>query len=131
MATKKETELNAELRERFLTVVSEMLTNAGEDVLRVESGAIAFPVVDSEGNDKYLKIQFVVPTGSRDGDAYDAYSLAEDYALAQREKAEAKAKADAKKKAQIAKDEAKRKAQAEVRAKREAHANGNTENEGE
>ena len=131
MATKKETELNAELRERFLAMISEMLVGAGEEVLRVESGAIAMPVVDSEGNDKYLKVQFVVPTGSRDGEAYDAYSMAEAYTISQREKAEAKAKTEAKKKAQIAKDEARRKAQAEAKAKREAHANGNAENEGE
>ena len=135
MATKKESELNAELREHFLAMVGEMLAGAGEQVLRVESGAIALPVVDSEGNEKYLKIQVSVPSGQRANGTivpYNAYLEAEAYAVEAREKAEAKAEADAKKKAKIAKDEAKRKAQAEVaEAAAQAKARLNGENEGE
>lgn len=94
--------LNEEIKTRFLEGVSEHLTNVGEEVLRVGSNEIALPVVDEDGNEKWLVLTFKVPTGSRDGDAYDGYSMAEDYQMKQAEKkskAEAKAKESAKNKA--------------------------------
>ena len=94
--------LNEEIKIRFLEGVSEHLTNVGEEVLRVGSNEIALPVVDDDGNEKWLVLTFKVPTGSRDGDAYDGYSMAEDYQMKQAEKkakAEAKAKETAKNKA--------------------------------
>ena len=94
--------LNEEIKIRFLEGVSEHLTNVGEEVLRVGSNEIALPVVDDEGNEKWLVLTFKVPTGSRDGDAYDGYSMAEDYQMKQAEKkakVEAKAKESAKNKA--------------------------------
>ena len=73
--------LNEEIKARFLAGVSEHLTNAGEEVLRVGSNEIALPVLDEEGNEKWLVLTFKVPTGSRDGDAYDGYAMAEDYKM--------------------------------------------------
>lgn len=102
MAKKTVKELNEEIKVRFLDGVSEHLENAGEEVLRVGSNEIALPVVDADGNEKWLVLTFKVPTGSRDGDAYDGYSMAEDYQMKQAEKkakAEAKAKEAEKKKA--------------------------------
>ena len=96
--------LNDEIKARFLEGVSEHLTNAGEEVLRTGSNEIALPVLDEDGNEKWLVLTFKVPTGSREGDAYDGYSMAEDYAMKQVEKAE-KAKAKAEK---AEKDKAKR-----------------------
>ena len=86
--------LNEEIKIRFLEGVSEHLEQVGEEVLRVGSNEIALPVVDEDGNEKWLVLTFKVPTGSRDGDAYDGYSMAEDYQMKQSEK-EAKAKAKA------------------------------------
>jgi hypothetical protein len=103
--------LNEEIKIRFLEGVSEHLTNVGEEVLRVGSNEIALPVVDDDGNEKWLVLTFKVPTGSRDGDAYDGYSMAEDYQMKQTEK---KAKAEAK-----AKETAKNKAKAEAKKKGE------------
>ena len=103
--------LNEEIKTRFLEGVSEHLTNVGEEVLRVGSNEIALPVVDDDGNEKWLVLTFKVPTGSRDGDAYDGYSMAEDYEMKQAEK---KAKAEAK-----AKETAKNKAKAEAKKKGE------------
>ena len=100
--------LNEEIKIRFLEGVSEHLTNVGEEVLRVGSNEIALPVVDEAGNEKWLVLTFKVPTGSRDGDAYDGYSMAEDYQMKLAEK-EAKAKAKAEK---AEKDKAKREAKA-------------------
>ena len=94
--------LNEEIKVRFLEDIGEHLAMCGEEVLRVGSNELALPVVDEEGNEKWLVLTFKVPTGSRDGDAYDGYSMAEDYQMKQAEKkakAEAKAKETAKNKA--------------------------------
>lgn len=104
--------LNEEIKVRFLEGVSEHLTQRGEEVLRTGSNEVAIPVVDEDGNEKWLVLTFKVPTGSRDGDAYDGYSMAEDYKMKLAEK-EAKAKAKAEK---AAKDKAKREAKAKEKA---------------
>ena len=101
--------LNEEIKIRFLEGVSEHLEQIGEEVLRVGSNEIALPVVDEDGNEKWLVLTFKVPTGSRDGDAYDGYSMAEDYQMKQADK-EAKAKAKAE-------ESAKKKAKAEAKKK--------------
>ena len=100
--------LNEEIKGRFLDGVAEHLSNAGEEVLRVGSNEIALPVLDSEDNEKWLVVTFKVPTGSRDGDAYDGYAMAQDY---ERKCAERVAKAEAKAQT-AAKDKAKREAKA-------------------
>lgn len=99
--------LNEEIKARFLAGVAEHLEQIGEEVLRVGSNEIALPVVDEDGNEKWMVITFKVPTGSRDGDAYDGYSMAEDYQMKQAEK-EAKARARAEKTAKN-KEKAKKK----------------------
>lgn len=104
--------LNDEIKVRFLEGVAEHLTQVGEEVLRTGSNEIALPVLDEEGNEKWLVLTFKVPTGSRDGDAYDGYSMAEDYKMKLEEKAE-KAKVKAEK---AAKDKAKREAKAKEKA---------------
>ena len=103
--------LNDEIKARFLEGVTEHLTQVGEEVLRTGSNEIALPVLDDDGTEKWLVLTFKVPTGSRDGDAYDGYSMAEDYQMKQAEK---KAKAEAK-----AKESAKNKAKAEAKKKGE------------
>lgn len=99
-------QLDEEIKVRFLEGVSEHLENTGEEVLRVGSNEIALPVVDSNGEERWLVVTFKVPTGSRDGDAYDGYSMKEDYEMKLAEKA---AKAEAKA-AKAEKDKAKREA---------------------
>ena len=105
--------LNDEIKVRFLDGVAEHLTQVGEEVLRVGSNEIALPVLDEEGNEKWLVLTFKVPTGSRlDGEPYDGYSVAEDYKMKLEEKAE-KAKAKAEK---AEKDKAKREAKSKEKA---------------
>ena len=104
--------LNDEIKARFLEGVTEHLTQVGEEVLRTGSNEIALPVLDEDGNEKWLVVTFKVPTGSRDGDAYDGYSMAEDYKMKCEEKV---AKAEAKK-AKAEKDKAKREAKAKEKA---------------
>jgi hypothetical protein len=119
MAKLTRKQLDEEIKVRFLEGVSEHLSNAGEEVLRVGSNEIALPVVDTEGEERWLVLTFKVPTGSRDGDAYDGYSMKEDYEMKLAEKAE-KAAEKAKK---AEKDKAKRaKAEEAARAKAQADA---------
>lgn len=89
--------LDDKLREKYLAIVGETLTEKNEEVLRVGSNELALPCLDEEGNEKFIVVTIKVPTGSRDGDAYDGYSMAEDWALRCRVKAEnAKKKAEEK-----------------------------------
>ena len=121
--------LHEEIRAKYMKAVIDYLTAQGEEVLVVGSNEIALPCVDSEGNDEFIVITFKVPTGSRDGDAYDGYSMAEDYEMKEREKAEKAEKAKAEKEKKIARDKAMREQKAKAKAEREAAAR--TEGEGE
>lgn len=91
-----------------------------EEVLRVKSNEIAIPVVDSEGNERWMVLTFKVPTGERGGDGYDGYSMAEDFQMKQEAKAEKKAEKEAKAEADRKKREAeKARKEAEKQAKAE------------
>lgn len=121
--TKKE--LHEGIRQNFMQrVIHQLVKNEGEEVLQVKSNEIAIPCLDEEGNEEFIVITFKVPTGSRDdGEAYDGYAVAEQYALSVAEK-EAKAKVEAEKKAKkMAKDQAQRDAKAKARAEHEAKKN--------
>ena len=117
---KSKKQLHEALRAKFMKAVTDFLTEQGEEVLQVGSQEIAIPCVDEENNDEFLVLTFKVPTGSRDGEAYDGYSMAEDYRLKEIDKAEKAAKAKAEKERKIAKDEAMRKQKAEAKAKAQA-----------
>lgn len=117
--TKKQ--LHEEIRNRYLALISEYLTAQGEEILRVKSNEIAIPCLDEDGNEEFIVMTFKVPTGSRDdGEAYDGYGVAQQYAEDTEAKRE-KAKAEAEKKARkIARDKAQREAKAKARAEHEA-----------
>ena len=72
--------LNDEVRAQWVRNVREYLSQEDE-VLVVGANELAIPVIDSEGNEKWVVLTIKVPTGSRDGDAYDGYAMAEDYQL--------------------------------------------------
>jgi len=112
--------LNDEIKSLYFTKVKEMLEGLGEDVIQVKSNEIAFPVVDSEGNEKSVVIVIKVPTGANKGtEPYDPYAMGEEFQLKEKlkkEKAEKMAKAKAEK---IAKDNARREKEKEIKAKRE------------
>lgn len=97
MATKKN--LNEGVRARYLRTLIDYFTQAGEEVLRTASNEVALPCLDEEGNETFVVVTVKVPTGSRSGDAYDGYAMAEDFRMKQeanaakaKEKAEAKAR---------------------------------------
>lgn len=110
--------LNDKLREKYLEILSEVLNDNGEEVLRTGSNEIALPCVDDEGNDKFVVLTVKIPIGSRDGDAYDGYSMAEEYAIKCKLKAETVAKKEAEKKKKIERDTKRRSQQAEMKSKR-------------
>jgi hypothetical protein len=120
--TKKQ--LHEGIRNKYLALITEFLTEQGEEVLKVKSNEIAIPCLDEEDNEEFIVLTFKVPTGSRDdGEAYDGYAIAEQYAESVVAKEE-KAKADAEKKAKkIAKDKAQREAKAKAKAEHEAKKN--------
>ena len=110
---------NDALRAQYLSMLMEKFKN-DEDVMRTGAGEIAFPVVDCEGEDNWVVITVKIPTGTRDGDAYDGYAMAEEYNIKVAEK-EMKAKeAAAKKAAKIARDEKMREQKAAAKAAHDA-----------
>lgn len=116
MATTKKNVKN-ELRAIWTEKVAEWLRTKGEDALRVSSNEIAIPVVGSDGNEDFVIFTVKVPIGSRDGEAYDGYAMAEDFKLKQDSKAAKAAEAARAKEAKKARDE---KAREEKKRAREA-----------
>lgn len=111
MAKLNRKQLDEEIKLRFLEGVSEHLENCGEEVLRVKSNEIALPVVDSDGEERWLVLIFKVPTGERGGDPYDGYSMAEDYKMNLEKKAAKAAENEAKAAKKKAQQEAKKEAE--------------------
>lgn len=94
---------NDALRAKYLAQLIEKFKD-DEDVLRTGTGEIAFPVVDEEGEDNWVVITVKIPTGSRDGEVYDGYSMAEDYTMKVAAKEEKAKEAAAKKAKKVERD---------------------------
>ncbi len=111
--------LETALRVEALQVIKEALSahydlDIEKQICRVSASELAIPVVDLQGNDKFVLIKVSIPRGTRNAeggyDEYDGYAAADDYKT---ELEQRQAKKDA--------SEAKKKAAAEAReAKREA-----------
>ena len=119
---KSQKALNDEIKAKYFDKIWNFLEELGEDIIKVKSNEIAFPIVDSEGGEKSVVIVIKVPTGANKGtEPYDPYAMGEEYELkerAKKENAEKLAKAKAEK---IAKDIARREKEKEIRAKREGN----------
>ena len=105
MATSKKV-AHENLRQKYLDILIDFLSTKknengeddGEEILRVSSNVIAFPVVDENGEDEFIEITVKVPLGTKD-EAYDGYARQEEYLMKVKEKEE-KAKEKAKAKAE-------------------------------
>ena len=106
------------LRNSYLEKLVDFLRCSDDEVLITGSNEFALPCVDSEGNDEFIVVTVKVPTGSRDGDAYDVYSMAQDYAMKMAEKKAKAEEAAAKKAAKIERDKKMREAK---KSSKEAH----------
>lgn len=104
MATSQK-KLNDKLREKYLEIVKNLLEKSDEEVLIVGSNEIAIPCLDEEDNDKFIVVTVKVPTGSRDGETYDGYEMAEDWVLKCKTKAEKEKKKAEEKEKKIKRDE--------------------------
>lgn len=94
------------------------LLKSDEEILRVKSNEIAFPVVGSEGNEDFVVITVKVPTGANKGlEPYDGYAMAEEYEMKLKEKAEKAEKAKIAKEKKIARDKALREKKKEIAEK--------------
>ena len=69
------------LRAQWFDTFKNFLENRGEEVLQTASNEFAIPVVDTEGGEHFIVVTVKVPTGSRDGEAYDGYAVAQDYTM--------------------------------------------------
>lgn len=107
------------LKNEYLNKIIDLFKE-DEDVLKVKSNEISFPVVGCEGNEDFLVITVKIPTGADKGmTPYDGYAMAEEYEMKLKEKEE-KAKASAEKKAKkIKRDEEIRQKKKEIAQKGE------------
>lgn len=113
----KEILLN-QVRQNFLAKINEVFSN--EEILVTGSNEIAIPTVDSEGNELFVTIKVSIPKGSRDGEPYDGYGVAQAYKMSVDLK-EKKAKVAAEDKAKkIARDKAAREEKARLAKEKEA-----------
>ena len=105
MTKKSRGALRDDVKQQYVAKLVEFLTESGEDVGLTKANEFNFPVVDSEGNEDFVKITVVIPSGSRDGEPYDGYGERVSYEMKCKDKKE-KAEVAAKKKAEkIARDE--------------------------
>lgn len=107
------TSLRATIKSQYMEKLIAFLADQ-EDVGITGTNEFNFPVVDSEGNEDFIVVKVSIPTGSRDGDAYDGYGARTDWELKQKqnaEKAEKKAAEKARKMERDAKARAKKAAQ--------------------
>lgn len=96
--------LDNALRENYLKILMDIFEKNGEDVQQTNSNEFAFPILDEEGNEKWIQIVVKVPTGGRDEDGYDGYGVAESYKMKLKEKEEKKKEAEIKKAKKIERD---------------------------
>lgn len=61
-------------REKYISMISDFLSDNGEVILRVGKNAISFPIVLGDGEERFIKLVVSVPRGSRlEGDEYNAF----------------------------------------------------------
>jgi len=97
--------LENQLRNKFLSFISDTISQEMEtDVLAVSASELAIPVLDGEGNEKFVLIKVSIPRGQRDGDGgyipYDGYAAHDAYIEEQTSKAQERAVKKAMKKAE-------------------------------
>lgn len=116
--------LTDKLRTDFLQKAMAFFTENGEEVMQTGTGDFCMPVVDEAGNESWVQIVVKIPNGSRDGDPFDGYSLAEDFKMKQEEKRIKAEKNQKEKEAKIARDKAAREAKAAAREKKKLESGG-------
>lgn len=115
--------LREKVKEQYVKKLMEFFAQE-EDVLRVGSNEIAFPITDEEGNEDFLVIKASIPIGANKGtEPYDGYAMAEDYEIRMKEKSEQAEKKRIEKEKKIKRDEEYRRKKKEAKEKREENSN--------
>ena len=96
------------VRQTLMGEISVFLDEKGYEVLKTGSQEYAIPVVGENHEEGYIVLTFKVPSGSRDGEAYDGYAMEEAYRLKLQERAQKAQEAAKKKAAKIEADKARR-----------------------
>ena len=74
--------LREEVKAMYVEALAAHYVENGEEVLRVKSNEIAFPVTDAEGNEDFIVITVKIPTGAAKGtEPYDGYAMAQEYEM--------------------------------------------------
>lgn len=116
--------LETALRVEALQVIKEALSthydlDIEKQICVVSANELAIPVVDTEGNDKFVLIKVSIPRGTRNGagsyDDYDGYAAAEDYKVGLEQRQAKKDATAAKKEAEAKAREAKRAAKQTIK----------------
>lgn len=110
----------ATVRAEYLKRIKDYFTGAGEEVLLIKSGTYAIPVVDSNNTEGWVTITVTIPKGSKDGEPFDGYEVAEDFAFEQAKKEKKKAEEAAKREKKKAKDAAAREEKKRLREAKKA-----------
>lgn len=105
-----------QVRDKVMTIIVEALAKeyGAENIPRTSANTIAVPEVLSDDNECFAKITISVPTGSRDGTAYDAFEEAKAYECELEQKAKKKRAKEAET-ARKKEEQVKRKAEAKAK----------------
>lgn len=107
-----------DVRNEIMFIVCEALNNHEYEILDTASNEICVPIVNADGDEAYLVITFKIPKGSRDGEAYDGYAMAEEFKMKCDEKARKVAEAQRKKAEKIERDRKAREEKAKLKAEK-------------
>ena len=79
---KSKKQITDELRDSYTKKLAEFFsTECDTDVCRTAAGTIMIPVVDSEGEDRWVKISVIIPKEATEENGTDGYSLQQEYQL--------------------------------------------------
>lgn len=109
--TPTRTKLDANLREKVVALLVAALVAEGLAPEKAAGGTLLFEMPDELSDERFVKIEVVIPKGSRDGEPFDGKALVDEYnanIVLNAEKGELRAKASLEKQAKRAeKDKAK------------------------
>lgn len=103
-------------RNEVIKQLMDYLAKTDEDVGLSASNEFNFPIVLEDGTEDFIVVKVSVPTGSRDGEAYDGYGARQDYTIKCADKEAKAAKAAEAKAKKIARDEKLRASKAAAKA---------------
>lgn len=116
--------MKTEKKNEYLEKITKFLLDNEEDVVRTGSGEIAFPTVLENGDECFITLKVSIPTGTRDGEDYNGYAVADSYKIDCERSAEKAKNARKAKEKKIAADKKRRENSAKIKAEREKRKEG-------